>query len=722
MQVSHIVSTKGKWIPAIGLILLLSPVAYGQNTVIISGTVTDAKTTESLLGASVGLSRAGIGTSVELNGFSLTCPRGERPDTLVVSYVGYRPKRLIVVPRTNTQLQIALQPASQLLLAQVEVTAKQPIAEDFVLQKLDYLQIVTNPAAAADPLLAVRTLPSSTTTDESANISLRGSDPSQTGIYLNNAPIYDAVKFAQLNGLGTFSIFNPNLVKSLLVFPSNPPLEYGNTGSGLIGITTDDKRQSASLEVGIGLANSGFFGALPVGQRGMLKIYGNFQSGALLRTLNPRAFADLSSLRLGDGGLHYATPFGHSGTLKLYSYGVGEQYGYRYTAPSVSGTYHYQKNRALYVGCYERIFSKADLSLSQAFSRSRSATAIGNYHAQQTNTDWYGSAAYRYYWTETISTRIGTSYDQRVVRIVGQFPLHDYAMSETAPSIADTVRQHRILWEAFQYTKINLGTFVFGLGLRRTLPGMAFQYLSYQGNARYNLSGNQFLNLSGGQYNTVTTPEPATYPFQLSQIRQLALDYSYTSSGWTVTAAVYAKREQGLSSADILGAEAYAQHAFGKRLTADLSAVSLHVNTNKNGSAGLFYSPSRRDLPFILKSSWQAAFSWLNIGFIAQYRAGLPYTPIIGSTFDSQLMVYQPIYPVELNRGRLPRYFRSDISANKMINFANGRTSLLIYVVLNNIFDTHNIDSYSYNADYSASTPAYFQQRSIYTGLVFNIK
>jgi len=44
------------------------------------------------------------------------------------------------------------------------------------------VEIYLNPSSKADPLLAVNSLPSATTLDESANISFRGRSPAETGI------------------------------------------------------------------------------------------------------------------------------------------------------------------------------------------------------------------------------------------------------------------------------------------------------------------------------------------------------------------------------------------------------------------------------------------------------------------------------------------------------------------------------------------------------------
>jgi hypothetical protein len=53
-------------------------------------------------------------------------------------------------------------------------------------------------------------------------------------------PVNDAIRYSQLNGIGTFSIFNTAMINNVRVYPGNPPLEYGNSTSGIIALQTDE--------------------------------------------------------------------------------------------------------------------------------------------------------------------------------------------------------------------------------------------------------------------------------------------------------------------------------------------------------------------------------------------------------------------------------------------------------------------------------------------------
>src|SRR5690606_7597340 len=146
-----------------------------QQCSVVQGVIKDAKTDEHLPGAHIKLLNGNIGAgSDSLGNFSLNALPG---DTLSVSYIGYENTMVVIEACSIT---ISLVPASQ-NIQEVVVKANRIISEEFSIKKVSKLDIYTNPSAKADPILAVNAMPSATTTDESANISLRGGSPAETG-------------------------------------------------------------------------------------------------------------------------------------------------------------------------------------------------------------------------------------------------------------------------------------------------------------------------------------------------------------------------------------------------------------------------------------------------------------------------------------------------------------------------------------------------------------
>jgi hypothetical protein len=99
------------------------------------------------------------------------------------------------------------------------------------------------------------------------------------------------------------------------------------------------------------------------------------------------------------------------------------------------------------------------------------------------------------------------------------------------------------------------------------------------------------------------------------------------------------------------------------------------------------------------------------------YRAstGKPFTPVIGSTFDSTYNVYQPIY-AEANSDRFPTYHRIDINFQYIFSLF-GRFAVAVFSI-NNLLNQKNLYNYTYNQDYSERKEIITtNKRQLYLGL-----
>ena len=103
------------------LLLLLLPLAILAQTATVSGTVTDARTGETLIGATVVDTRGGKGAVTNLYGhYSLTLRRGAV--TLKVSFVGYETQTFDLDLDRNCELNVKLEPS--VTLREVTITAE----------------------------------------------------------------------------------------------------------------------------------------------------------------------------------------------------------------------------------------------------------------------------------------------------------------------------------------------------------------------------------------------------------------------------------------------------------------------------------------------------------------------------------------------------------------------------------------------------------------------
>jgi hypothetical protein len=683
--------------------------------------IIDKKSKEPLIGASIYLIKANTGTTTDLDGYFEICGIQQNyTDTLNVSYVGYKNLRQIVETKKedSIRLDLTLFPSENTQLAEVTIKANLPISEDFVVAKMKFLDIVLNPSSSADPLLAVRSLPFSTTTDESASISLRGSAAGQTGIYLNDVPIYDAIKFAQLSGIGTFSIFNVYLIKNTLVFPSNPPVEYGNSGAGLISLTTDEKQVENFAEFSIGLAQSGFMAGVNTGKKSMLKFFGNYQTHQGLKTLTPKSFEELNGFKLMDLGFHWAFQMNNNWQSKLFIYGINENYSVAFPHPSLNDkeTYEYQKNRFFYTSLIEKKHERYVLTFKHGFSQGLQHDFVGNYKNNQKNQDLFLGLDYHYFFTDRFTLKTGLSLDNRFFVLDSSYPINSFDYRKESISIRDTSSYGRNINESYLYAKYLFSKkLTAGMGIRTNLTKIDNNYLSKQAHIRYNFNDTQFLNLSVGESNSFE--KTSFRNFQRINIFQYSLDYAFETENTKVGIALYRKNENfPLLLQKTQGIELFYRKMMKKWLVElSYSSISSKINDNTGTYLSMYH------LPYFLKNVVQFQLAWVNIGLSTNLRSGTPFTPVNFGQRNEKLNIYQPIYAAR-NSEILPAYFRSDLLLSKNILYKKQKKEMIVYLTIGNVFNTLNTRDYAYNFNYSEKNTNLFQKRTYYFGFTYALK
>jgi hypothetical protein len=681
----------------------------------------DKKSKEPLIGTSIFLQKEKKGTSTDLDGyFEMFTLRKNLQDTLRISFVGYETLSEIIELNSKDTLRLNLQltPSQNIELEGVRIKANLPISEDFVVTKMNFLDVVLNPSSSADPLLAVRSLPFSTTTDESASISLRGSSAGQTGIYLNDVPIYDAVKFAQLSGIGTFSIFNVNLIKNTLVFPSNPPVEYGNSGAGLISLTTDEKQVENFAEFSIGLAQSGFMAGVNTGKKSMLKFFGNYQTHQGLKTLAPKSFEDLNSFKLVDVGFHWVLHLNKNWQSKFFVYAINENYSVAFPHPSLKdkSTYDYQKNRFFYTSLIEKKHERYVLTFKHGFSQGVQNDFVGNYKNNQKNQDLFLGLDYHYFFSDRFTLKTGISLDNRFFVLDGSYPVNSFDYRKESISFRDTSSFGRNINESYVYAKYLFSKkLTAGLGIRKNLTKIDRNYLSKQAHIRYNFNDTQFLNFSVGESNSFE--KTSFRNFQGINIFQYSLDYAFENENTKVAIALYRKKENfPVFFQKTQGIELFYRKMMKKWLF-EISYSSIGSKINDN--AGIYLS--KFHLPYFLKKTVQLQLALMNIGLSTSFRSGTPYTPVNFGRRNEELDIFQPIYAVR-NSEILPAYFRTDLLLSKNIVYKKQNKGLIVYLTIGNMFNKLNTRDYTYNFNYSEKIQNLFQKRTYYFGITYTLK
>jgi TonB dependent receptor/CarboxypepD_reg-like domain/TonB-dependent Receptor Plug Domain len=234
------------------LVFITCTSGKAQNSFTLSGTVKDASTGESLLGAIVQCTELSKGTSANVYGFySLSLPRGKH--TLTASLLGYKTESFVIELTQNTELSWELVPAG---IETNEVTIESGRSDntrstDIGKIGLEMNQVKTLPVllGEVDILKTITLLPGVKSSGEgNAGFYVRGGGVDQNLVLLDNATVYNASHL-----FGFFSVFNGDAVKNLELTKGGIPANYGSRLASVLDINLKEGNQRQfHAEGGIG--------------------------------------------------------------------------------------------------------------------------------------------------------------------------------------------------------------------------------------------------------------------------------------------------------------------------------------------------------------------------------------------------------------------------------------------------------------------------------------
>ncbi len=222
-----------------------------QESITVSGYVSEASSGEMLSGATVFVSELKKGTICNDFGFfSINLPTGNV--AVAFRFVGFETKNLNLKLTRDTLLHIELETKNRLGEIKVEASSK----EDFLLstslgmQRLTAKQVEKIPAVLGEPdlLKAIQLLPGVSFANEgSTGFSVRGGSPDQTLIQLDGVPVYN------VNHLwGFMSAFNNDAINDAKLYKGNLPARFGGRLSSVLDVSMKEgnlKKRTGTFSV-----------------------------------------------------------------------------------------------------------------------------------------------------------------------------------------------------------------------------------------------------------------------------------------------------------------------------------------------------------------------------------------------------------------------------------------------------------------------------------------
>lgn len=229
-------------ITLIGLVLCSTTVKSIGQAYSISGYITDAQTSETLIGATILLKGTGKVAVTNKNGhYSITgIPSGKYE--LLVSHIGYTdfstPLQLTTKGLVLDDIELNAKPLD--LEAISIVAAKPDLVADKTIETshrvLSPKMIRAIPTASNDVFAAIKYLPGIDRTESFSPLyTVRGGDPGENAVLLDGVMIYNPYHASASSG-----IFNALTIKNVDVLVGGFGAEYGGRNSSVLHITTKD--------------------------------------------------------------------------------------------------------------------------------------------------------------------------------------------------------------------------------------------------------------------------------------------------------------------------------------------------------------------------------------------------------------------------------------------------------------------------------------------------
>jgi hypothetical protein len=232
--------------------------AQSKTKFTVSGTIKDAATGETLIGASVFLFTAKPSNTITnaYGFFSINAEQGNYK--MVVSFSGYKADTIDVLLDKNTRIDINIQSKKNQLDVVVVSSKKknENISKPLMgAEKLNMVEINKLPVlfGERDIMKSIQLMPGYKSAGEgNSGFNVRGGGTDQNLILLDEAPVYNASHL-----LGFFSTFNSDAIKDVNIYKGGMPAQYGGRLSSVVDIKMKDgNAKKFDVAGGIGLIAS----------------------------------------------------------------------------------------------------------------------------------------------------------------------------------------------------------------------------------------------------------------------------------------------------------------------------------------------------------------------------------------------------------------------------------------------------------------------------------
>lgn len=571
-------------------------------------------------------------------------------------------------------------------------------------QILDRERVEKVPGTHDDPFRLIQSLPGVAATPEyspvAGDLAIRGADPTETRVFLDGVEIPYLYHFQQYS-----SVLHTRLLDEIAVYPSTFGAGYGDTVGAVIDVSSrDPDTERVRGGVNGNFVMLGGYLQAPVSDDGAVSASGRrsyldlAESGNDQYTLWPVFWDYLGRYEHQVGATE----------LALTSFGGGDSYG-RYAGDAALLDPVQQEENPEFV--FDRGFHAVTL---RADTQLDSARLLGSYgfvgdswegtlpEASQDRTERYGVFREEVIWAgqHTLSAGVEAKLTWLSAEVETDRAWSELGREATLLARGESMSldASRVQGGAWAEPRLELGAVRLQPGVRVQLDD-ATQSVSVDPRAQVEVEPVPDVKgrLAAGRYSQAPELEDLYDPELAAANLNAEGLVEVPFFGPVVSDQVAAGVDVLVIGRLELAGEAYAKRYTGAILRApgeapvavDGSAVGVELSTRYRmrelffawvsvslGRAERADTPFDYDQPFVLSTvaSWDFRPQW-NAGVRYRYAAGLPYTPLVGASYDGDADQWLPEVGAT-NSARLPNYSKLDLHLERGFDLRRARVVL----------------------------------------------
>ncbi|MEI7843199.1 MAG: carboxypeptidase-like regulatory domain-containing protein [Gallionellaceae bacterium] len=585
--------------------------------------------------------------------------------------------------------------------------------------------------SSGDPLKSLQSLPGVASTNSSAP-AVRGSGPQDNLYYVDSLPV------GKIFHVGGISVFNADLIQDFNLYSAAFAPRFGDVTGAIIDVALRDPRTDRlGGKLNINLLGADFLVEGPtaenqsayfavrrsyfdlfikqVEQKGItlqIPVYSDYQ-GKYIWKLNE---TDRLTFHL----------LGAADALKL---NIGSNSDTAKQQPILSGDLSFSDSYAMQAAVWDAKLAHSQNKFAIEHITSDFSglfAAAGNIAINQDISQLREFA--RIPFAENHELGLGANVSQSKTSINADFIKTTCSQFNPSCDLSSATREQLVdsfnnnAWEVSAQDRAKIAPTLTLIG------GVHHSYEDYLGKsyteprigAEWEWNERTLLTAGWGKHNQMPTGQQLSKKFGNPNLDHLLAEHSVVGvtkkldNDWTWKAETYYKKFSNLvlgdttlnyingGSGNAYGAELLVKKDGLSDLTGWL-AVSLARSQRQNDITGQSFR-FQYDQPIntTLVTNYKLNDDW-SLGGKWNYHSGTPYTPVIGTTQDSNGR-YIPTYAA-VNSGTLPDYHRLDIRFDR--TYVYNTWKLNVYYELNNVYFRKNLSGYRYD-------PTYTQKEEVY--------